>query len=59
MGDITITIETSNAAFDEDMGREVRRILGTVASRIRNEGLHGMILHDVNGNTVGRLEVGS
>lgn len=59
MGRITITIETSNAAFDEDFHGEVCRILNTVSSRVRNEGVHGMILLDTNGNSVGNLEVGS
>jgi hypothetical protein len=55
---ITITIQTDNAAFEDDPGREVARILRSVAGKFSN-GLdyNGKKLLDENGNKVGRLEI--
>lgn len=57
---ITITINTDNHAFRQDYAREVERILMETARRIKREArMHGdsFALLDINGNTVGRLEV--
>ena len=54
---IQITIETDNAAFEEDPG-ELGRILGTVAAKA--EGLEpgeSVNLRDINGNTVGTVRL--
>lgn len=47
---ITLTLSCDNAAFEgSDLGPEVERILTEAARRLR--------LRDVNGNTVGHVEV--
>lgn len=52
----TLKIETMNAAFAEDPGAELARILRGIADRARDLGPplgdRGAI-HDANGNTVG------
>lgn len=54
---IVITIETDNAAFDDDEATEVRQILSTIS---KGEILSDMeSLRDSNGNTVGSLKVTS
>lgn len=58
--DITITINTDNAAFEDDYAREVERILLDVARRIKHEGREAgasFSLRDINGNTVGKVVV--
>lgn len=59
---LTVTIDTSNAAFHSDGRRdyEVARILRDLADRIDYAGLTGVEsrpLRDFNGNTVGGLTV--
>jgi hypothetical protein len=58
---ITITINTDNAAFEENTETEVARILMEYARRL-NDGLQNLQivdqkLRDYNGNTVGRVSV--
>lgn len=57
MENITISIETSNAAFeDAGVNYEVARILSKLAERIKNDGMDAgevFILRDKNGNKVG------
>lgn len=57
MENITISIETSNAAFkDAGVNYEVARILSQLAERIKNDGMDAgevFILRDENGNKVG------
>ena len=49
---ITITIETDNAAFNDNSdNQEVARILNELASKIERNDCGG--LRDINGNTVG------
>lgn len=63
--EIVIRIKTDNAAFDMENGgpeAEVARILKDYARQITdgltNAGIgHGRKLRDVNGNTVGSVEV--
>jgi len=61
--DITITINTDNAAFEDNAGGEIARILRVTAAQFEeNEGylekaVHGTPCRDFNGNTVGRIEV--
>lgn len=54
----TLTIDTDNAAFDDDPGAEVARILRSVADRVDADLGPGPLLggaaRDVNGKTVGR-----
>lgn len=61
---ITITIETSNAAFDDGQGGalEIARILRVQADRFEGQSLErGMIrertILDANGNTVGKVRL--
>ncbi len=57
MENITISIETSNAAFeDAGVNYEVARILSELAARIKNDGMEAgdvIVLRDENGNKVG------
>lgn len=57
---ITITIETGNAAFDDDNGRqETARILEELAWKLRYRPAEEITanMRDFNGNVVGRVEV--
>jgi hypothetical protein len=58
---ITITIETDNAAFEDNREAEVARILADYARRLAdglaNLPLTTQPLRDINGNTCGRVEV--
>lgn len=63
---IRIQIDTDNAAFEGDnCGAEVARILQALARRIDTYSADDFkpgdvtLLRDVNGNTVGRLEIRS
>ena len=49
---LSITINTDNAAFDNDESTEVVRILRHLANTIESAGG----LRDVNGNTVGHMD---
>jgi len=56
---VTLTISTDNAAFENQAGNEVARILHVVATKLHawegaNEFTIG--LHDINGNKVGKVE---
>ena len=49
---IYICIETENAAFDENKGSEIKRIINDLDDeRIES----GTILRDINGNKVGKI----
>ena len=51
---ITITIDTSNAAFDDNQGaHEIARILRELADSYDANGLQFHKLYDINGNPVG------
>ncbi len=61
---IIITIDTSNAAFEDDGGSEIARILRRIADRCDDlplvDGLRAIEAahpRDANGNTCGRVEV--
>lgn len=59
---IRIEIRTANAAFSgDDYGAEVARILRELAARLEGHSAlqagSVILLRDVNGNTVGRMEV--
>jgi len=56
---ITLHIEMTNAAFEDDPAQEAARILKDAALRISQHGLYADLkikLKDINGNTVGTLE---
>lgn len=54
---IEITINTDNAAFQEDSG-ELGRILRTVSEKVAGlEPGEGATLRDANGNTVGSVRM--
>jgi hypothetical protein len=55
---ITITIQTGNAAFEDAPASEVARILRDLADRFENEGaLDATPLRDHNGNKVGVVRI--
>ena len=49
----TLTIETENAAFADDPGAEVARILREAADTVETSGDFTVYLNDINGNRVG------
>lgn len=51
---VDLTIETSNAAFDESPGCEVARILRKLANAIE-DGKEPEKIYDYNGNVVGHF----
>lgn len=54
---LKLFIETENAAFGDDPGPELARILEKLAKEIRENGPHHYrTLHDYNGNKVGEAE---
>jgi len=57
MEKIEITIETGNAAFDDEPATEIARILRKLADRFERDGAlpDGLPLQDANGNTCGRV----
>lgn len=60
MAKVTITLDTGNAAFEDDPRGEPARILRELASRISDYGLancEGLYLFDLNGNRVGSVTV--
>ena len=57
-----LTINMDNAAFDDDLGGELARIVRHVARRLEDDSVTGDLLskcsvRDANGNTVGSWEV--
>jgi hypothetical protein len=62
VGALRIEIATDNAAFEGDAGPELARILRDIAGRLERDGVDGRAdgfkVRDVNGNTVGKVEVG-
>lgn len=52
MSAFTLSITTDNAAFEDDPGPEVARLLRDAAERVE-AGVSAGVLRDVNGNTVG------
>lgn len=55
--DITITINTDNAAFEGPYCQhEVARILSELATKIKRNGIYDGNLRDGNGNTVGAIK---
>lgn len=54
---ITITIDTSNQAFEEYPEEEVGRILKEVTRRFKEYTVYDdMPIHDINGNIVGTVK---
>lgn len=54
---LIIEIEMDNAAFEDDPGAEVVRILRTVPQKVDWRGANSAKLRDSNGNTVGFARV--
>jgi hypothetical protein len=54
--DFTLTIETSNDAFQPDPEAEIARILRETARRVVNGNYAGRLI-DVNGNRVGEFRL--
>jgi hypothetical protein len=55
MKSIKIYIETENAAFHPEPGREVARILRKIADEIEVGGVSTPM--DINGNKIGKVEL--
>lgn len=56
--EITITINTDNDAFaDGNLETEVARILNYLAARVKVGGVDTYPIKDINGNTVGEMNV--
>lgn len=55
MEKVIISIETVNAAFDENEGNELARILKEIAEKLEN-GSQPESIRDINGNKVGKIE---
>ena len=53
---VSLKIECGNAAFEDDAGAEVARMLRAIAARLEHDLVIENIL-DRNGNTVGKLRV--
>ncbi len=51
-----LTIDTDNAAFEDDREIEIARILTHVAHRIKS-GVRAEAVRDVNGNRVGSFDL--
>lgn len=49
-------IDTDNAAFEDDRGAEIARILREAAGHVES-GTMQRRCHDINGNTVGRYRL--
>lgn len=55
---ITITIETGNAAFEDEPATEIARILRDIAARFEaGSAFGGVQVRDINGNTCGGIEI--
>lgn len=50
----TLSINTSNAAFEENPSFEVARILHYLAKKLRESECTQGVVRDFNGNTVGK-----
>lgn len=57
MEKITIRIETGNDAFSDSPTAEIARILRKLADDFERDGLPPGVLRDINGNSVGTLEI--
>ncbi len=55
---LTISIDLDNAAFEDDFGGEIQRILEDVAARVPTRaGFGDCVIYDINGNHVGTFNV--
>lgn len=57
---LKLTIETTNAAFDDEPATEIARILRNTAEQIEEGNIllaASFRLYDLNGNIVGRVEI--
>ena len=54
---ISITIKTSNAAFDDGPATEIARILRGLADRLERDGIPPNTLFDANGNRCGAITI--
>lgn len=57
MENITITLETGNAAFGDAPATEIARILRQLAGRFERDGIPPEKLYDANGNACGRCTI--
>lgn len=59
MENFSLTIETVNAAFEDNAAAEIARILRQLAQRLEDDGMESgqeFVLRDLNGNKVGSAE---
>lgn len=52
----SLKMKTGNAAFKEDTGYEIARILGGVRKKLEDGGVSGTLI-DYNGNVIGSWEL--
>lgn len=57
MENITITIATGGAAFEDAPASEIARILRQLANRFERDGIPAEKLYDANGNACGRCTI--
>jgi hypothetical protein len=58
MENVTITIETGSAAFEDSPASEVARILRDMAGRFERDGARPCLtLRDINGNRCGLVSI--
>lgn len=58
MENITITIDTENAAFDDEPATEIARLLRYIAGNLENFGIpQSGSLYDINGNICGAVTI--
>ena len=59
MTTFTVSMNTDNAAFDDDHNSEVARILRAIADKVESHGCSGFFetIRDINGNDVGRYAI--
>jgi hypothetical protein len=53
----TITVQMDNAAFTDDPGAELARILRELARVTERDGPHNRRAMDANGNQVGQMDM--
>lgn len=56
MEQITITLNTGNSAFEEDLFEGLSAVMRTLLKDFQNGMIPKAIL-DINGNTIGKIEV--
>ena len=57
MSKFSLHLDTDNAAFDDDVGYEVARILRDIADKVERDGEDACLpIMDINGNRIGNAD---